>query len=371
MQIWHEELPFDFSEAMTNKFFTEDAIFFDIETTGFSPARSQLYLIGCATRNGDKLCIDQYFAESSDEEADLMNAFFAQLSQYKTIITFNGIGFDIPYLKGKCATLQITSPFDAYCYLDIYKEVSQMKALLGLASLKQKQIEIFLGIDRKDLFSGGELIEVYKDYLRHPSDESLQLLRGHNYEDVLYMPKLLPILSYREALKSKISLTSLEASESTSYDGHVKNRELIFTFSSEYPVPKTLSYRYEDCYLAFRQSDICLCVKLYDEELRFFFENSKDYYYLPGEDMAILKSLATGVAREHRKQANTSNCYIRKHALFLPQYQKLFEPAFSKTAKDKKTFFELTDEFISSTTQQEKYVEHLLAHINTKRQLIT
>ena len=45
MITWHEELPFDFSSAVVRRFFTEDAIFFDIETTGFSPAHSNLYLI--------------------------------------------------------------------------------------------------------------------------------------------------------------------------------------------------------------------------------------------------------------------------------------------------------------------------------------
>ena len=91
MQTWHEELHFDFSEAMINRFFTEQAIFFDIETTGFSPAHSSLYLIGCATRKADMLCIDQFFAESGSEESEVITAFFSLLAQYDTIITFNGI----------------------------------------------------------------------------------------------------------------------------------------------------------------------------------------------------------------------------------------------------------------------------------------
>lgn len=367
MITWHDELTFDFTESMTDRHFTEDAIFFDIETTGFSPARSQLYLIGCATRKGSLLCIDQFFAESENEEAEILHVFFSLLKQYHTIISFNGIGFDIPYLKGKCERLKIDSPFEKHSYLDIYKEVSQMKALLGLASLKQKSIEIFLGIDRKDLFSGGELIEVYKSYMRTPSDEALALLKQHNYEDVLYMPKLLPILSYREALQSSLAIRSLEASESTAYDGCTKNRELIFTLSSPYTVPKPISYRCEDCYLMFRHSDIRLCIKLFDGELKFFFDNPKDYYYLVNEDMAVLKTLASGVDSKYRRQAAASNCYTKKHALFLPQHEKLFQPAFCSHPKDLKTYFELSEEFISSSVLQEKYIHHLLSHIDLKK----
>lgn len=366
MITWHEELPFDFSEPMTNLFFTEQTIFFDIETTGFSPVRSNLYLIGCATRKSDMLCIDQFFAESKDEESEVICAFFALLAQCHTIITFNGIGFDIPYLKAKCDSLQIPSPFDTHTYIDLYKEVSKLKALLGLASLRQKSIELFLGIDRADLFSGGELIEVYKAYTRQPTDEALLLLRQHNYEDVLYMPKLLPILSYREVLTSQFTVTALEANESRTFDGGTQ-KELIFTLSGAYPVPKPLSYRCGDCYLAFRYTDLRLCVKLFDGELRFFFENPKDYYYLPGEDRAVLKSLATSVDRAYRRQANTSNCYARKHAIFLPQYEELFTPAFRKNARDRKSYFELSEDFVASTALQERYISHLLAHIDPKK----
>lgn len=366
MITWHEELNFDFKEAMTAQYFTEEAIFFDIETTGFTPARSSLYLIGCATRSGDKLYIDQFFAESKTEEANVIAAFFSLLSQYHTIITFNGIGFDIPYLKGKCEILKLASSFDAYTYIDIYKEVSKQKALLGLASLKQKSIELFLGIDRRDVYSGGELIEVYHSYAKHPSDEALSLLRYHNYEDVLYMPKLLPVLSYQSALTGKLLVSKLETSESKTFDGTTA-KELIFTLTSTCAVPKPLSYRYDDCYLTFSQTQIRLCIRLYDGELKFFFDNPKDYYYLPDEDCAVLKKIASGVDKEHRRQANTTNCYQKKHAIFLPQYETLFTPAFRQHTRDKKSYFELSEEFISSPSLQENYVKHLLSHMNATR----
>ena len=180
------------------------------------------------------------------------------------------------------------------------------------------------------------------------------------------MPKLLPVLSYREVLTSSLTVISLEANESRTFGGSTQ-KELIFTLSGAYPVPKPLSYRCGDCYLAFRHTDIRLCVKLFDGELRFFFDNPKDYYYLPDEDRAVHKSLASGVDREHRRQANTSNCYVHKHAIFLPQYEDLFTPAFRQNARDRKSYFELSEDFVGSTALQERYIRHLLAHIDTKK----
>lgn len=367
MKTWHEELHFDFSDPMTNRIFTENAIFFDIETTGFSPARTSLYLIGCATRRGTFLYLDQFFAESKQEEVLVLSSFFSLLAQYETILTFNGLGFDIPYLKAKCSTHHLPDPFSSHSYVDIYKEVSRMKHLLKLPNLKQKSIETFLDIRREDAYSGGELIQVYKEYVKSPSHEALLLLRQHNYEDVLYMPKLLPILSYQELLGGHFSVLSLEASEYTSMDGSVRNKELFFTLSADYPVPMPISLGYDSCYLSAKGDILQLRIRLFEGELRFFFENPKDYYYLPEEDRAIHKSIASYVDKEHRRQANKDNCYTRKHAIFLPQYEEIITPAFRNHPKDKECYFELTEDFISSSDMQQRYVQHILNAMTSRR----
>lgn len=366
MITWHEEIPFDFSDPMTDRTFTENTIFFDIETTGFSPARTSLYLIGCATRNGNLLCLDQFFAENKGEEADILSAFFLLLARCDCILTFNGIGFDIPYLKAKCGTYHIPDPFLSHSYIDIYKEVSRIRFLLNLPDFKQKSIESFLGIERGDAYSGGELIEVYREYTKSPSKEALCLLRRHNYEDVLNMPKLLPILSYQELLKGHFSVTGLEAGEYTAMDGS-RNKELFFTLSCTCPLPCPVSLPYEDYYLSAGRDNIRLRVKLWDAELRFFFENPKEYYYLPAEDRAVHKSIASYVDKEHRRQATAANCYTWKHAIFVPQCEELVTPAFREQPRDKKSYFELTEDFVRSPDMQYRYVLHILKAMTSRR----
>ena len=359
MITWHEELPFDVSNPITDQTFSERAIFFDIETTGFSPARTSLYLIGCATRKDQMLCLDQFFAETKSEESEVISTFFSLLEQYDTIITFNGIGFDIPYLTAKCSTYHMPNAFEHHTYIDLYKEASRIKRLLALPNLKQKSIEAFLGIDRIDAYSGGELIEVYQEYTKHPTKEGLALLRQHNYEDVLDMPKLLPVLSYHKMFDGGVTITSLEANEFTAYDG-TKQKELTFTLMLDAPVPKPVSLRHEDCYLTADHETAKLCIRLFEGNLRHFFDSPKDYYYLPDEDRAIHKSIAAYVDRAHRVQANTKNCYAWKCAIFLPQFEKRMTPAFCMESKDKKMYFELSEEFISSESMQLEYVRHIL-----------
>ena len=108
-----------------NSIFDESSIFFDIETTGFSPATSTVYLIGCLRKQGDELIIDQFFAENKEDEKEVLEQFLALLSQSRTIISFNGIGFDLPFIKAKCVSYGISYSFSSFGYIDIFKEVNK------------------------------------------------------------------------------------------------------------------------------------------------------------------------------------------------------------------------------------------------------
>lgn len=371
MQKWTTPLAFDdlqttLSNPLLFDIFTENSIFFDIETTGFSPLNTQIYLIGCARRNGSKIIIDQYFAESKQDEVTILAAFLKLLENYQTIITFNGIGFDIPYIKAKCDHYQLTEHFSDKDYLDLFKIVSSLKFLLKLPNYKQKTIEDFLGIQRNDTFDGGELINVYQEYIRRPSEYQMFFLKQHNYEDVLGMLDLLPILNYRNFFLGGYALSSIESNLYIDYEGITK-KELIFLFELDKPLPKRVSCRYEDCYLTACDNEAKLKVQLFEGELKFFFDNYKDYYYLPAEDTAIHKNVASYVDKEHRQKATAATCYTRKESLFLPQYQPLIEPAFRKQFKDKITYFELCDDFIDSDTQLKRYAKHILHMMSSQK----
>ena len=208
MKKTHKEELYIKQDNLTDQLFDTHSIFFDIETTGFSPNSSSLYMIGCARRCDKYIYIDQFFAENPAEEEAVLCAFLEILCQYDTIISFNGIGFDIPYLKAKCDTYGLQENFKGFNYLDIFKSVSKLKFLLKLPNYKQKTIEAFLKLSRNDTQSGGELINVYHAYVKQPSEEALQLLLLHNYEDVIGMIDLLSVLSYTEIFNGQYTILS-------------------------------------------------------------------------------------------------------------------------------------------------------------------
>ena len=173
------------------------------------------------------------------------------------------------------------------------------------------------------------------------------------------MLDLLPLLSYSNLFKGNYTLNSIESNLYTDYDG-ISKKELIFTLKNNISIPKRVSFGYHEFYITCNDFETKLSVKLFEGELKYFFENYKDYYYLPEEDVAIHKDVAASVDKAYRKKATASTCYAKKESIFLPQYQQVSEPVFYKERKDKVSYFELSDEFIDSCSMLRNYIDHIL-----------
>ena len=76
-------------------------LFLDIETTGFLSSGSTIYLIGCAFFSEGNWMIRQWFAQSADEEGELVRVFLTFAEQYTYLIHYNGNTFDLPFIKHK------------------------------------------------------------------------------------------------------------------------------------------------------------------------------------------------------------------------------------------------------------------------------
>lgn len=337
----------------------EDLLFLDIETTGFTAKSSCLYMIGCAYYEDGCFHIRQWMAESYEQEKDILTEFFTFAASRKCLIHFNGNNFDLPYLTQKVSEYGLPYSFDGFCGVDLYKRVAPYKFFLRLPNCKQKTIEQYLGIGREDPFTGGELIGIYHDYVKSPTALSKNALLTHNREDVAGMLNILPILSYYDIFNGDVRAKKVQANYYTDYAGK-RRQELIMTLSLPSPLPVPLSVSVGGCYFKGEDSRASLKVPIYEEELKYFYANYKDYYYLPTEDVALHKSVAGFVDKEHRIQATAATCYTRKFSLYLPQWDLLFTPFFKRDYKSKELFFELTDEIKKDRQAFTTYARHVL-----------
>ena len=157
------------------KYLNNNTCLLDIETTGFSREANHIYMIGLARLEKNTVRITLLFADKRTEEKDILNEFIKYSKDIKRFVSFNGITFDFPFIKKRMIHYNIDYDYTQYEHLDIYKECKNLKEMLCLSNLKQKTFEAFLGIDREDEYSGGELISQYKSYEKY-KDGSVNIL---------------------------------------------------------------------------------------------------------------------------------------------------------------------------------------------------
>ncbi|BCN30493.1 ribonuclease H-like domain-containing protein [Anaeromicropila herbilytica] len=341
-----------------NGYNLNDTIFFDIETTGFSPETTALYLIGCLYYREDHWNLIQWFANDYTSEKEILISFFAFLKDFKILVHYNGTGFDIPYLLKKCRFHQLDYSFDQIDQIDIYKKINPYKKTFRIPNLKQKTIEQFLDISREDTYSGGELIDVYRNYLlglrtnSENSNELKVLLLLHNKEDLIGMLKVSKILCYPDLFEKDFEITK------TNLEEEFLQIQILFGNS----LPKRISFGNDILYLNAFGNHATIKINLYKNELKFFYDNYKDYFYLPKEDTAIHKSVAFYVDKDFRTRAKAANCYSKKTGCFVPQYKDIITPYFKIDYLDKVKYIETTEEFLNNYEDIKKYVSHLFTH---------
>lgn len=385
-------------ESLDEKYLTacglnpSECIYFDIETTGLKAETSHLYLIGYAVkaetaadqqtgRQPGNWRIVQLFAEKTSEENTVLKQFADICGRYRTVIHYNGDRFDIPYLAKKYAEHELPSPFGRMSTVDIYRRIRPYKAFLSLERLNQKTVEKFLGIRRKDQYDGGQLIDVYRFYrdrLSPDPEGDLRKLMLHNYEDVLGMFSLTKLLAYSlaiEAGKEECCRPSVKLARRPMSLYGERTDELRISYRLPVPVPVPAQSDM-DLWSVRLSGDVCeIGIPVREGTLAHYFEDYRNYYYLPEEDRAIHKSVAQFVDKDHRVKAKADTCYVKKQGRFLPvpagaEPDGKAYPVFHETRKEKTGWFELTDELLDTlgtgTDAAGRYLRILLGSADTK-----
>ena len=169
----------------------------DIETTGLNPNRSQVILGGLLVPEEECAELVQYFTDREGSEENLLRAYGDALSSADVLITYNGSSFDLPFMRQRFRYRGLDYPLNHIQSFDLYRALhyySKMREILP--NLKQKSIEIFLGLSplRQDEISGGESVALYEEYLHSGSPASKQKVLLHNRDDLVQLASIVRIL---------------------------------------------------------------------------------------------------------------------------------------------------------------------------------
>ena len=293
-----------------------DTLLFDIETTGLSADTSYLYLIGAICLEDDEPTLLQWFCDEYSEEKEVLASFRDFIKNYSRLVHYNGTGFDIPYLNKKFKRHCLSYLIETDGTLDIYKLLLPFKKHVSFPDFKQKTIEQCAGFTRTDTFSGGDLTEVYAAYAgkyrlatltgkTEEADALRHVMLLHNHDDLIGLYHL-----YAKTRLADFFAGILQPSVIKLEQG------LLYTF--DFPLlPFPISLMQNDCVFTVTEKETDLLLPFYEGELKFFFKDYKNYYYLKYEDTAVHISVAEWVDKEAKEKCKPATAYQKKNGTFL------------------------------------------------------
>lgn len=329
----------------------------DIETTGFSSKYHMIYLIGCIYYENNSFQLIQWLCEKDVDEYELLYNFSKFISRYNTIIHYNGSSFDIPFIKARLTLFNIKSSINTINEFDLYTTIKPYNKYLPIENLKLKTLEKFYNITRKDSYDGKALINQYKAYVESNDNSIKEILLLHNVEDLLslyHCLKILEIVLFFESCRTKqLNIRSSKATINTN------------NFSIDIPFTSNFTLRIEkNLYdLFINDKTLTLSFPIFSGELKMFFEDYHNYYYLPLEDRAIHKSVGQFVDREYRTKAKKSNCYIKKRGIFIPLNKNISIDANSYVVDYNSTYkyIELTNDLLVNNALRKQLIIQVLS----------
>lgn len=330
MLLFETKLPRDsYAPALSNlpaKTAPSSLLFLDIETTGFSPASSQIYLIGALSfcDAGDAV-LHQWFADSLSEEQTLLRSFFAFAAPFETLVHFNGARFDLPFLRQCSAQYHLPFPLAAKQSLDFYAAVSPFRALFAGQRLTQRALEARMQLVREDPFTGAELIAQYVRWQSTQDETLLQNLLTHNAADVTALPALLPLLQIPSFFHGTFQALALKRSE---HAAHLSARS-----TATLPFPLTLER--ETVSLHAEGQRLSLTLPLLTDTLFQYWKDYQNYYILKEDGSLLHKSLASFVDASAREKATRESARLprRDDFLALPKRMKPRLHCFQRSAR--------------------------------------
>jgi uncharacterized protein YprB with RNaseH-like and TPR domain len=309
MQILTRSIPIDHFH-LTDGIQKRPIILLDIETTGLSPDMSALFMIGCAFFEPNRLSVCQWLADSLELEAeqDILDSFSQWLfehfdiSEELYIITYNGQNFDLPFLKSRYAQCRRTDPLTSYTcrHMDLYRELLPLKALWPVRNMKLKSLGAWLGYHGHKTAEGRQLIKAYHEYIKTKDSDILNLLSLHNMDDLKTLYTALPLYHYRLLFRGSYRIADVRM---------ISDDLLEFHLTTDLWLPAALDTELNGCHLSSDKQSIRLQLPIHPRGLRYYYSDFKNYVYLPDEDCALHKSMATYIDRSHWQKATRETCY--------------------------------------------------------------
>ena len=338
-------------------------LIYDIDTTSFEAANGCIFLIGVMYYQDEQLKFTQFFSESIEEEAQIIENFFDIAENYNILLSYKGESFDIPFIGKRLYTLKQNTLYNRFVSLrprsfDIANEIMSVKATLGFSSTKLDYLRKMCGQTVPERINGEN---ISKFYVEHIAANKLRKLlettnKAQNSNMIgLYNPK--PVIDDLAHIKPDSGdrfLTDILYRNKENIESVVYLMRLARIFSMkkgrfnviidiglfDNPEEPGITNNSDTVTFFITANDfkICIPVTIVSLSLKQFYPNFKDYYYFPAEDMAVHKSIAEFAAAGSKKKATAKTAYRNVSGRFIH-----IPLAFAKSETNKDSSFYKAD----------------------------
>jgi uncharacterized protein YprB with RNaseH-like and TPR domain len=193
------ELPADLLTAISDGTITNSDCakwaFLDTETTGLAGGSgTYAFLIGVGRITPVGFELRQFFMRDLAEEASLLYGLSEYLSQFETLVTYNGKTYDQPLLETRYRMARMKPPFSRMEHLDLLFGARRLWRLrFDSCRLVDLENQI-LGFEREGDLPGEMIPYVYFEYLRKREASRIVPILHHNAIDILTLASLTAIV---------------------------------------------------------------------------------------------------------------------------------------------------------------------------------
>lgn len=167
------------------------SLFLDLETCGLRG--SPLFLVGTLHPTPTGPVLTQFFARDLQEEAAVLRAAQELFAISKVLVTFNGKGFDWPYVADRLAFHRLPQP-PLLAHVDLL-HLARKRYKKELPNCKLQTLEKHLfGMEREHDLGGAEIPAAYYHYMRTGKLQDILRILEHNAHDMLTMVRLIHLM---------------------------------------------------------------------------------------------------------------------------------------------------------------------------------
>lgn len=166
----------------------ESLLFVDIEATGFTPG-TPLFLVGLITAGEEGLRVRQLLARDYTEEGALLYYMWKLMHDVRTVVSFNGKTYDVPYIRDRM-TYYGYRVTEAAAHIDLLHE-GRRRFKDRLVNCKLQTLErAICGRGRIEDIPGADIPEAYHAFVRTGNAVEMRDILHHNALDLVTMDEI-------------------------------------------------------------------------------------------------------------------------------------------------------------------------------------